>query len=69
MVIVRFEPGSRAPRDGAFAIVGHYGEPTGFHCACKSGELLPPPPAAALVNGLPVWYVQLEHGAEARLAA
>lgn len=38
MAIVRFEPGARAPSDGAFTLVGHFGEPTGFVCECKAGR-------------------------------
>lgn len=69
MVILRFELLSRAPSDGVYALVGHYGEPTGVQCDCQLGEPLPPAPTAALSSGMPVWYVRLERGAEARLAA
>lgn len=68
MVIVRHERGAIAPRDARYALVGHYGEPTGFIVACHAGEVLP------LQNGeekvvSPLWYVEVAEVAVEVLAA
>ncbi len=68
MAIVRFEPGARAPSDGAFTLVGHFGEPTGFVCECKAGEELPPTPVDDRF-GTVLWYVEQPRESTARTAA
>jgi hypothetical protein len=68
MVIVRFEPGALAPCDGRFALVGHFGEPTGFVCECKAGEDLPSKPVDNQLGGL-LWYVEQPRKSAVRLAA
>jgi hypothetical protein len=68
MAILRFEPGANAPHDGVFALVGHYGEPTGFVCECRAGDNLPDQ-ARVTVPDRALWFVFLENGSEVRLAA
>jgi hypothetical protein len=41
MAILRHAPGERAPIAGTYALVGHYGEVTGFAVECQKGEKLP----------------------------
>jgi hypothetical protein len=41
MAILRHAPGERAPITGTYALVGHYGEVTGFSVECQEGEQLP----------------------------
>lgn len=49
MAIHRPPPGSPAPRAGTYALVGHYGEPTGFTVECDQGDRLP---LAAATEGI-----------------
>jgi hypothetical protein len=68
MVIVRHERGAQAPRDARYALVGHFGEPTGFAVCCNAGEALP------LESGddevvTPLWYVEVGEEASELLAA
>lgn len=39
--LVRHAPGERAPIAGTYALVGHYGEATGFCVECEAGDRLP----------------------------
>lgn len=67
MTIVRFEPGTAAPRDARYSLVGHYGEPTGFVVWCPAGESLPPPPERLQAPLL--WYVEMAEVAVTPIAA
>lgn len=58
MPILRFEPGSAAPNDGFYVLVGHYGEATDVAVWCDSGERLPLVTVAADIG--PFWYVQMD---------
>lgn len=54
MAIVRYLPGEVATGRGAYALVGHYGEPTGVAMWREAGERLP------LVTAeveYPLWFV------------
>lgn len=68
MVIVRYEPGDVTPLDGAYALVGHYGETANVLIWRRKGERLPP---AAGVNGIvaPAWFVRLAAESSMRAAA
>lgn len=68
MVIVRYEPGDIAPLDGAYALVGHYGEATDVLIWRRKGEPLP------LTTGVdvlvsPAWFVRLAEESSMRAAA
>jgi hypothetical protein len=41
MAILRHVPGERVPIAGTYALVGHFGEATGFAVNCHAGEKLP----------------------------
>jgi hypothetical protein len=41
MAISRYEPGTIVSDRGAYALVGHYGEPTGVTVWREAGECLP----------------------------
>ncbi len=58
MVILRFEPGDKAPVAGMYALLGHYGESTDFAVWCDEGERLPLVTIAADVG--PLWYVRVD---------
>lgn len=56
MVILRFQPGEFAPMAGMYALVGHFGEPSGFAVKCTQGERRPDrrrrDPFPRLANGI-----------------
>ncbi len=56
MPIVRFEPGTEAPRAGTYAVTGEWGEPTGESVFVLEGQRLAPLDTA---EG-PRWYVLAE---------
>jgi hypothetical protein len=68
MVIVRHEPGDVAPVDGAYVLVGHYGETTNVLIWCRKGERLP---SVAGINGIvaPAWFVRRAAESSMRAAA
>jgi hypothetical protein len=68
MVIIRFEPGRRAPVAGVFVLVGHWGEPTGFTYECQAGDRLPRAVLEVPAGGA-LWYVLREEAPELRMAA
>lgn len=68
MVIVRHERGAIAPRDARYALVGHFGEPTGFIVACRAGEALPLQDGKEEVSR-PLWYVEVAEVTVEALAA
>lgn len=68
VVILRFEPGTHAPGEGLFALVGHFGEPTGYVCEVEAGEKLPLPPVARRF-GTSLWYVEQPRESAAQRAA
>jgi hypothetical protein len=68
MAIWRHEPGVRAPGDGMYALVGHYGEPTGFAVWCNAGDQLPLSAVAEDV-ATPLWFVQVGEEVSVRLVA
>lgn len=43
MVIVRFEPGSRAPKSGEYTLVDHYGRSIGGPYRIAAGDPCPVP--------------------------
>lgn len=56
--LIRFEAGTTAPASGTYALVGHYGEETGFAVWCNAGEKLP----LALISvqvAHPLWFHQV----------
>lgn len=53
--IVRYPPGSKAPVADTYALVGHYGESTGFAIWRDQDETLPLVAVAADLG--PLWYV------------
>jgi hypothetical protein len=68
MTIVRYQTGTRSPRDARYALVGHYGEPAGFAVWCPAGESLPSPPEVLQVSP-PLWYVEVAETALTLIAA
>lgn len=68
MVIVRLQPGVGAPSAGRFALVGHFGEPTGFSLWCEVEDELPHTPVEDGIAA-PFWYVQIEREFAGLLAA
>jgi hypothetical protein len=65
--ILRHKPGDRAPAEGTYALVGHYGEATNFAVRCLPGERLPVVTIAADFG--PLWYVRVDEADEqARVA-
>lgn len=68
MTIVRYERGTPAPRDAQYAVVGHYGEPTGVIVWRGFGEALPSPEADGKV-ATPLWFVELEEAVSELAAA
>jgi hypothetical protein len=68
MAIYRHEPGAATPGNGMYALVGHYGEPTGFAIWCNTGDRLPLTAVAEDV-ATPLWYVQIGEEASVRSAA
>jgi hypothetical protein len=67
MAILRQSPGEIAFSSGTYALVGHYGEPTGFAVGVKQGDRLPLV-AVATRNG-PLWFVLVVDCNEASQAA
>jgi hypothetical protein len=67
MVIIRIEPGGRAPVAGVFALVGHWGESTGFTYECRAGDRLPA--AIEFPADAALWYVLCDQAVETLLAA
>lgn len=67
MAILRHVPGERAPIAGTYALVGHYGEVTGFSVECDSGDRLPLVSAHDDLGHL--WYVHVGHAIAAEEAA
>lgn len=68
MAIVRHEAGGIAPADGTYALVGHYGEASGFAVWCQKGDRLP----LAIVGEdieAPLWFVQVGEETSVRLVA
>jgi hypothetical protein len=68
MIIVRHQAGSTAPRDARYALVGHYGEPTGLAVWLRSGMPFPPPPDEVRLDP-PLWYVEMTEAAVTQIAA
>lgn len=68
MAIVRHYAGDVVPADGTYALVGHYGEVTGFAVRCRKGERLP---LAMVSQDLepPFWFVQVGEESSIRLVA
>jgi hypothetical protein len=58
MAIVRHPPGDRAPSDGTYVLVGHYGEMTDFAVWCDKGDRFPLVTVAADIG--PLWYVRVD---------
>jgi hypothetical protein len=50
--ILRFQPGVDAPWTGRYALVGHFGEPTGFKVWLDQGQRLPLVTASAELGEL-----------------
>ena len=66
MAIVRYLPGEVVPGRGAYALVGHYGEPTGVAVWREAGERLP------LVSAgveYPLWFFFVAESMEIAEAA
>lgn len=53
MPVVRFEPGTEAPRAGTYALTSEWGEPAGESARISLGERLPPVDTSVE----PRWYV------------
>jgi hypothetical protein len=68
MPVVRHEAGAPVPADGTYALVGHYGEATGFAVQCRKGERLPLAIVSEEVEP-PLWFVQVGEEASNRLVA
>lgn len=66
MVILRFQPGEFAPMAGMYALVGHFGEPSGFAVKCTQGERLP---LTAVGADGPLWFVLVDSSGEDAQAA
>lgn len=60
--ILRHMPGERVPRDGIYALVGHYGEATNFAEWFNEGDELPAVTIAAEIG--PCWYVRIADEAD-----
>jgi hypothetical protein len=58
MPILRHLPGEIAPRSGTYALVGHYGEVTGFAVRCDKGDRLPLVATSEQFGEL--WYVLVD---------
>jgi hypothetical protein len=67
MAILRHAPGERAPSDGTYILVGHYGEPTDFAAWFDKGDRLPPVTVSAAIG--PLWYVRVNVANERSRAA
>jgi hypothetical protein len=57
MPVVRYRPRDRVPRDGTYALVHEWGEPTGIAVSCEQGDRLP---LVAVAAEGPLWYVLAE---------
>jgi hypothetical protein len=68
MAIIRHEAGTRVPADGMYALVGHYGEATGFAAWFEKGERLPLAVVSEEVEN-PLWFVRISEESSTRLAA
>lgn len=68
MVIIRYQAGDLVPADGMYALVGHFGEASGFAVWRRKGEKLP---LAVVSEALasPLWFVQVADEAAIRTAA
>lgn len=67
MAILRHAPGERAPIAGTYALVGHYGEVTGFAVECQQGDKLPLVTAEA--EWAPLWFVHVGNAIAVERAA
>lgn len=66
MVIVRFEPGSRAPKSGEYTLVDHYGRSIGGPYRIAAGD---PLPSRNSGGAEPHWCILLNTESVERLAA
>lgn len=57
MAIHRHPPGTPAPYAGVYALVGHYGEPTGIAIECAQGARLPLGTVADVPG--PFWFIRV----------
>lgn len=67
MTILRFAPGESAPSAGMYALVGHFGQPTGVAVWCDEGAMLPL--AVVAEDIAPLWYHQVGAEIPSRVAA
>jgi len=67
MTILRFPPGEVVPSAGVFALVGHFGEPTGVAIWLDEGEKLPLMTVTRDIG--PIWFVKVGDEISSSLAA
>lgn len=67
MATLRHAPGERVPIAGTYALVGHYGEVTGFAERFEVGDQFPL--AVASPEFGPLWYVRVDEPLSATKAA
>ncbi len=70
MTILRIAPGDRVPSTGTYALVGHFGEATGFVKWFGEGDQFPRlAPVAIDTDIAPLWYVKVYEWAQVARAA